>query len=127
MNWELQEFNQWHYGNYYGKTDRPKQFDEMKTIATELSRGFDHVRVDLYSVDDAIYFGEMTFTNGSGLEEITPYSADLRLGSYWTLNKLNRKNIISKYSIYRGPNSLLYIKVKWNSGNVGDEKCRRHA
>ena len=57
----------------------------MIEIVKELSQGFSHVRVDLYNVDGKIYFGEMTFTNGSGFEEITPLSADLMLGNLWKL------------------------------------------
>jgi hypothetical protein len=41
---------------------RPERFDEMIEIAGELSRDFDFVRVDLYEVEDGIYFGEYTFS-----------------------------------------------------------------
>ena len=55
----------------------------MIEIARILSRNFSHVRVDLYNVSGRIYFGEMTFTNGSGFEEITPEGMDLKLGRMW--------------------------------------------
>lgn len=89
MDWKLQPFNQYSYGNYDKTVKRPKKFDEMKKIAKKLSNGFDHVRVDLYIVDDEIYFGEMTFTNGNGFEAITPDEWDYKLGSLWKL-KSNR-------------------------------------
>ena len=47
---------------------RPEQFDEMIRIASQLSRPFDFVRVDLYSTSRGIFFGEFTFTPGAGLE-----------------------------------------------------------
>ena len=52
----------------------------MCKIANTLCKGFRHVRVDLYNVDGKIYFGEMTFTNGSGMEGIYPKEYDYKLG-----------------------------------------------
>ena len=65
--------------------EKPKKFDDMIEIAKKLSEGFSHVRIDLYNVDGKIYFGEMTFTNGSGFETIHPESADLMLGNLWDI------------------------------------------
>ena len=86
LDWNLQDWNQRHYGNYEGTLEKPKNFDRMIELATTLCEGFSHVRVDFYNVDGRIYFGEMTFTNGSGFEPIVPYEADLRLGARWNLN-----------------------------------------
>ena len=58
----------------------------MVTVASELCRGFDHVRVDLYNVNGKIYFGELTFTNGGGYEPIYPREMDFELGSLWNLS-----------------------------------------
>ena len=62
---------------------RPDNLKEMITIAEKLATGFDHVRVDLYNSNGKIYFGEMTFTNGSGFEAIVPSEWDEKLGEYW--------------------------------------------
>lgn len=80
LDWNLQPWNQHSFGNYCGKVDKPKNFEEMLRIAKVLAKGFNHVRVDLYNVDGDIYFGEMTFTNGSGLEKISPSEYDYLLG-----------------------------------------------
>ncbi len=40
---------------------KPTRWNEMKEISEKLSRGFKHVRVDLYYWNDCVYFGEMTF------------------------------------------------------------------
>ena len=40
---------------------KPENFEEMKRIASILSKGIPHVRVDLYNINGHIYFGEMTF------------------------------------------------------------------
>ncbi len=85
MNWELQPWTQATYGIASYDIPKPKNFDSMVEIATILSKGFSHVRVDLYNVDGKIYFGEMTFTNGSGLDPIVPEEYDKVLGDYWEL------------------------------------------
>ena len=45
---------------------RPENFDEMLEIARILSADFKFVRVDLFSVEGKIYFGELTFTPTGG-------------------------------------------------------------
>ena len=45
---------------------KPKNFEKMLEYASKLADGFKEVRVDLYNVDGAIYFGEMTFTSLGG-------------------------------------------------------------
>lgn len=87
LKWELQSWNQEKYGNTNYPIEAPKNFDKMIEIATQLSNGFPHVRVDLYNVNGKIYFGEMTFTNGSGFEPIIPSEADEMLGELWSLSK----------------------------------------
>ena len=86
LNWTLQDWNQQKYGNYEAPIPKPENFDKMIEIADILCKGFSHVRIDLYNISGRIYFGEMTFTNGSGFEKIYPDSADFMLGSLWHLN-----------------------------------------
>jgi hypothetical protein len=57
----------------------------MIALATALSCGFPQVRVDLYSVNEKIYFGEMTFTSGNGTEPFFPPEYDERVGALWVL------------------------------------------
>lgn len=92
MNWVLQPFQQMTYGNYKNEIKCPKNFKKMIEIAQKLCEGFDHVRVDLYNIDGKIYFGEMTFTNGSGFEIIDPEEWDYKLGKLWKLNIKSNKN-----------------------------------
>lgn len=65
--------------------EMPKNFEEMKTIARKLSKGFPFVRVDLYSVNDGVYFGELTFYPASGYGHFTPDEWDEKLGELMTL------------------------------------------
>ena len=85
LDWNLLSWNQWHYGNYNGKLEKPSNFTEMINVAGELCKGFDHVRVDLYNINGKIYFGELTFTNGGGYEPIYPREMDFELGKLWKL------------------------------------------
>ena len=62
--------------------ERPKMLDEMIAIAEKLSEDFIHVRVDLYCVDDKIYFGEMTFSHESGITKWTSDQIDEEIGKF---------------------------------------------
>ena len=61
--------------------DRPHTLDIMIDIARTLSRDFTFVRVDLYTVDDSVYFGELTFHPESGTAPFSDFETDLRLGA----------------------------------------------
>lgn len=87
LNWELQPWNQAEYSIYKQPIPRPKNFEKMIELAKILSKGFSHVRVDLYNVNGTIYFGEMTFTNGSGLDPIHPDKYDFELGKLWNYER----------------------------------------
>ncbi|WP_397571693.1 ATP-grasp fold amidoligase family protein [Schlesneria sp. T3-172] len=72
-----------------GRLRNPKNFDRMVSIAQALSRGFDFMRVDLYNLNGAIYFGEMTSTPASGMRAISnPVRAELR-SRLWKLDTHN--------------------------------------
>ena len=59
---------------------KPLNFDKMISIAESLSKDFPHVRVDLYNIAGNIYFGELTFYDGSGYMIFTPDSFDEEMG-----------------------------------------------
>ena len=59
---------------------RPDSLDEMIKCAETLSEGFLQVRVDLFLINNAIYFGEMTFTSGAGFSRYEPIEEDFKLG-----------------------------------------------
>lgn len=74
-----------HYKNSTKKINKPQGFDEMVILATTLSTGIPHVRVDFYDVNGKIYFGELTFYHFSGLEKFEPDEWDYKLGSWLEL------------------------------------------
>lgn len=84
--WKLLPYNKGNYANYPKPVKKPANFEKMLRLAEKLSKGFDQVRVDFYDIDDVIYFGEMTFTNGSGFEKFNPEKIDLDMGKLWHLD-----------------------------------------
>lgn len=82
LDWNLQPWGQVKK-NTENDVPKPENFELMITLAEKLATGFSHVRVDLYNVDGKIYFGEMTFTNGSGYDLIYPREYDYILGDLW--------------------------------------------
>ncbi len=79
--WNIQEF--YHSADKYDglPISRPGNFDKMLEYAKILSSDFKFVRVDLFDVDNKIYFGEMTFTPSSGFMNYVPKKYDEILGS----------------------------------------------
>ena len=65
--------------------EKPLNYDLMLELASKLSRGFQYVRVDLYSTDK-VYFGEMTFTPASGTERYVPDDWDYEMGRQWDIH-----------------------------------------
>ena len=64
----------------------PDNLDEMLRTAEILSSGFPYVRVDLYNVNQQVYFGEMTFYPWSGYVQFQPDEADILFGKDFRLN-----------------------------------------
>lgn len=65
--------------------EKPSNLEEMVKVAAKLSEDFPYVRVDLYSVEDKVYFGELTFYPWSGYVQYTPDEADFLFGEDFPL------------------------------------------
>lgn len=84
--WEMLPFSTGVYPRIKDPVEKPAQFEKMIEIAETLSKGFPHVRVDLYLLDGGtIKFGEMTFTTSSGVNRWDPPEADLWVGEMFNL------------------------------------------
>ena len=68
-----------------GDIQQPKGFSEMIELSKILSHDIPHVRVDFYDICGKVYFGELTFFPGSGLEVFKPNQWDRILGSWLVL------------------------------------------
>ena len=62
--------------------EKPDKFEEMLDIARKLSKGIPFVRVDLYYLNNQVYFSEMTFTPGSGFGPFKPDEWERKLGDW---------------------------------------------
>ena len=63
----------------------------MLELAKKLSVNIPFLRVDFYTVDGKIYFGELTFFPASGLEKYEPEEWDETFGDWLTLPALEKK------------------------------------
>lgn len=75
----------WGYENAKIPPAKPEKFEEMKSLAEKLSKGIPHVRIDFYQTPQGIFFGEMTFFDGSGFDAIEPIEWDYKIGSWINL------------------------------------------
>lgn len=85
MNWELMPFGKEFPHNPDINVPKPKLFEDMKKIATDLCQPFQFVRVDLYQAFDKVYFGELTFFPAGGTPDFVPSDYDKIVGDMWQL------------------------------------------
>ncbi|MGF3213658.1 ATP-grasp fold amidoligase family protein [Facklamia sp. P12945] len=65
--------------------EKPSHLNQMVKIASILAKDFPFVRVDLYSVNKKIYFGELTFYPWTGYVQFDPDEFDFILGEKFIL------------------------------------------
>ena len=65
---------------------KPKSFELMKELASKLSEGMPHVRIDFYDIYGKIYFGEITFYHWSGFTPFVPIEWDYKFGEWLKLS-----------------------------------------
>lgn len=70
----------WGYSHAEVHPKKPEQFEKMVAIFEKLAKGLPHIRVDLYDCNGKIYFGELTFFDGSGFDKIEPLEWDYKIG-----------------------------------------------
>ena len=70
---------------------KPDNFDDMIKVAEKLSEDFPFVRVDLYSEDGKIIFGELTFLHFAGLTPFDPEKYDLIFGDLIDISECIKK------------------------------------
>lgn len=65
--------------------EKPQLLKEMLEMSEKLSKSIPHIRIDWYIVGSQLYFGEMTFFDGSGFCPFNNEDDDLMLGSWLDL------------------------------------------
>lgn len=88
--WQVMPFIR-HYPKSEKPIEKPKNYELMIELAEKLSKDIPFVRVDFYEVNGKVYFGELTFFPGNGLEEFEPEEYDRILGDYINLEKVDGK------------------------------------
>lgn len=81
--WNKMNFTMGDYKIEKKLISQPNNFNEMLNIASRLGEDFPFVRVDFYEVNNALYFGEMTFFPGGGTERFLPQRFDNKFGKLW--------------------------------------------
>jgi hypothetical protein len=56
----------------------------MIEIAEKLGSSFDFLRIDLYSIERRVVFGEVTLVPGAGWIPFKPHAYDAILGHLWS-------------------------------------------
>ena len=72
--------------------EKPENFDLMISLASKLSVGLPHVRVDFYDINGKVLFGEMTFFDSGGMARFTPIEWDYTLGNWIDLSQIKIEN-----------------------------------
>lgn len=77
----------WGYENSKILPKKPRNFEKMIELAEILSKEIPHIRVDFYDCNNKIYFGELTFFDGSGFDKFDNEEWDYKFGEYIELPK----------------------------------------
>jgi TupA-like ATPgrasp len=81
-NFEPNEFR-YDFEQWGGECQRPPNFETMVQLVESLAEGFDFMRVDLYSIENMVYFSELTPYPGGVSTKFLPASYDYVLGKKW--------------------------------------------
>ena len=83
-NWEKMSFAR-HYPIERLAMKKPANYEKMIRLAEKLAKSLKFARIDFYEINGKIYFGEITFFPGSGMEEFSPIDWDYQLGGWINL------------------------------------------
>ncbi len=90
LDWNLLPFKRTSYPNTAHPISKPKCFEKMVEIASELAKPFPFVRVDFYETSEGrLYVGELTFYPGGGYGLFDPAEWDYKLGDMLNLPQAN--------------------------------------
>lgn len=80
------QFNHMPFTNGHPNASRqikkPQNFELMIQLASKLSKGYPHIRVDFYEVNGKVYFGELTLYHWSGFVPFNPPKFDKLFGDW---------------------------------------------
>lgn len=79
------QFNGWKKNENGNK--KPSNWDKMVNLAETLAKEFPFVRVDLYNINNQIYFSEMTFTPAKGTLILDDDNCDFIMGEWLDISR----------------------------------------
>ncbi|SFB88815.1 ATP-grasp fold amidoligase family protein [Butyrivibrio sp. YAB3001] len=85
LDWKRLPFYRLDYKQLTELPPQPKCFEKMLKICKKLAEGTNFLRVDLYEVDNKVFFSEMTFYPCSGFMPFNDYKYDIQIGEYLSL------------------------------------------
>ena len=100
--------------------EKPEALEKMLELARTLSKGISHARTDFYSIDEKLYFGEITFYHGSGFEKFTPKSFENQISSWLKLP--GGGYLLKEANFYVWVHRQSELKNKPNSKALSDYK-----
>lgn len=80
LDWNFAPFRRNDYAPFDELPPKPQKFDEMLEYCKKLSIGHPFLRVDLYQINNTVYFSELTFSPCSGMMPFEPAEWDLEVG-----------------------------------------------
>lgn len=91
LDWNRLPFSR-HYPSSTKSIAKPQNLMTMIELSKKLAKDIPFVRVDWYEENGNLYFGELTFYPGSGLEEFNPDEWDNKLGDLIDLSVVKENN-----------------------------------
>ncbi|MEL6666404.1 MAG: ATP-grasp fold amidoligase family protein [Pseudomonadota bacterium] len=94
LNWRRLPFKRFDFETSEKELPRPAHLHEMLNISGRLSKPFKFCRVDLYSFNGALRFGELTFTPDAGLTVFEPAEWEDRLGELLSVSPPSLRHLM---------------------------------
>jgi hypothetical protein len=93
LEWNRLPFERTYYQSPI-EIEKPINYELMLKLTERLVKEIhsSFVRIDFYEVNGKIYFGEVTFFPGSGLESFQPVEWDYKFGEWLELPKKDKRN-----------------------------------
>lgn len=82
INWDLMDLHRPDHPNSKNGISKPDNLEQMLNAARTLAQSLKFARIDFYSINSKVYFGEITFFPASGMEKFEPESTDKMLGEW---------------------------------------------
>ena len=85
LNWTFSKYERSDFKPFETLPTKPTKFNEMIELSKELSKGIPFLRVDLYQINEKIYFSELTFSPCGGFMPFKNEHDDIEIGKMLNL------------------------------------------